>query len=73
MIFFNFVFVKKTQHPLKGIWNSAKQHLADGAPFTLLLFPEGTLVSRLTRPKSAAFAETSGVVSQLHRQDSRKH
>lgn len=32
-------------------------------PLSLLVYPEGTLVSALTRPKSAAYAEKLGVVS----------
>lgn len=31
----------------------------------VLLYPEGTLVSALTRPKSRAYAEKKGVVSWL--------
>lgn len=31
-------------------------------PLNLLIFPEGTLVSRLTRPTSKKFAEKMGIV-----------
>lgn len=33
-------------------------------PFTLILFPEGTLVSKDTRPISSKYAEKMGVVRQ---------
>lgn len=35
-------------------------------PLALLLYPEGTLVSALTRPKSEAYAKSSGIVSFIH-------
>lgn len=66
MQLFGFAFVGKSA-PLQkaGIIKFAKKTVAYGRPFALLLFPEGTLFSRLTRPKSASFAATSGVVSIL--------
>jgi len=39
---------------------TARRSKADGSPFALLVFPEGTLFSRLTQPKSAAYAEKVG-------------
>jgi 1-acyl-sn-glycerol-3-phosphate acyltransferase len=64
MQLFQFAFVDKKRKLHKtGIYKYAKQTIANAEPFALLLFPEGTLFSRLTRPKSSAFAATSGVVS----------
>lgn len=64
MQLFRFAFVSK-EKPLQksGIYETAKDNFESGLPFSLLLFPEGTLLSPLTRPKSAAFAKASGVVS----------
>ena len=64
MQFFGFVFIDKRKTLQKSnVVNVAAQALEDGTPSALLIFPEGTLFSRLTRPKSDAFASTSGVVS----------
>lgn len=65
MQLFQFIFLDK-QKTLQdsGMLQAAQDAIAWDKPFQLLLFPEGTLVSRLTRPKSAAFAEKSGIVSQ---------
>lgn len=64
MQFFGFVFIDKRKTLQKSnVVNVAAQALEDGTPSALLMFPEGTLFSRLTRPKSDAFASTSGVVS----------
>ncbi|KAK4703674.1 syntaxin 1B/2/3, partial [Phenoliferia sp. Uapishka_3] len=62
MQFLRFAFIDKSQTLQKStVVSSAKQALEDGTPYSLLIFPEGTLFSRLTRPKSEAFAKTSGV------------
>ncbi|KAM0747438.1 hypothetical protein T439DRAFT_349862 [Meredithblackwellia eburnea MCA 4105] len=62
MQFYRFIFIDKTRTLQKSSLNdTAKQALRDDSPFALLLFPEGTLVSRLTRPKSQAFAQAQGV------------
>ncbi|KAM0788721.1 hypothetical protein ACM66B_002814 [Microbotryomycetes sp. NB124-2] len=62
MQLFQFVFLDK-KHTLQqgGLLQVAENAVAWNRPFQLLLFPEGTLVSRLTRPKSASFAKTSGI------------
>ncbi|KAK4055733.1 hypothetical protein OIV83_000279 [Microbotryomycetes sp. JL201] len=62
MQLFQFIFVDK-KHALQegGLLQVAENAVAWNRPFQLLLFPEGTLVSRLTRPKSASFAKTSAI------------
>ena len=66
MQFFGFVFIDKRKKLQKSnVVSVAAQALEDGTPHALLIFPEGTLFSRLTRPKSDAFASTCGVVSFL--------
>ncbi|SCZ98881.1 BZ3500_MvSof-1268-A1-R1_Chr7-1g09304 [Microbotryum saponariae] len=65
MQLFEFVFIDK-KHRLQDsdeIYHHAQRSTALGLPFQLLLYPEGTLVSALTRPKSEAYARTLGVVS----------
>ncbi|KAK4056554.1 hypothetical protein OIO90_002402 [Microbotryomycetes sp. JL221] len=62
MQLFQFVFLDK-KHTLQqsNLLQVAKNAVAWNKPFQLLIFPEGTLVSRLTRPKSASFAKTAGI------------
>lgn len=65
MQMFQFAFVSKMD-PLQNsrIYPLAKQSVDHDRPFALLLFPEGTLISPSTRPKSAAFAKANDVVSR---------
>jgi 1-acyl-sn-glycerol-3-phosphate acyltransferase len=66
MQLFQFIFLNKEKTLQKsGLYNTAKAAVEHDLPFSLLLFPEGTLVSRLTRPKSASFAVAQGIVSFL--------
>ncbi|SCV70845.1 BQ2448_3607 [Microbotryum intermedium] len=63
MQLFEFEFIDK-KHRLQdsdGIHRHAQRSTALGLPFQLLLYPEGTLVSALTRPKSEAYARSLGV------------
>lgn len=43
-----------------------KEAEKDGNPFAFILYPEGTLVSKDTRPISRKFAEKTGIVSPGH-------
>lgn len=68
MQFFNFIFLARS-------WASDRQQLArdlaslgreaerESKPFCFILYPEGTLVSKDTRPKSKKYAEKMGIVS----------
>jgi 1-acyl-sn-glycerol-3-phosphate acyltransferase len=70
MQFFNFIFLARS-------WNSDKLYLSESLsklgqraqeediPLTFLLYPEGTLVSKDTRPISKKFAEKTGIVSGI--------
>lgn len=60
---FEFIDKKRRLQDSDGIYRYAKRTASVGLPFQLLLFPEGTLFSALTKPKSAEFAQKSGVVS----------
>lgn len=63
MQLFQFIFLNKKKTLQKSsLYKTAQRAMQDKLPFALLLFPEGTLVSRLTRPKSASFAKTTGIV-----------
>lgn len=63
MQWFKFAFIdKKNLLQNSGIVKNAQDNLKRGTAFALLLFPEATLVSRFTRPKSLAFAKASGIV-----------
>jgi 1-acyl-sn-glycerol-3-phosphate acyltransferase len=62
MQFFGFYFIDRSNSDeaslgkfLRGLGR------AQNGKLLLLIFPEGTLVSKLTRPKSAAFAEKEGI------------
>jgi 1-acyl-sn-glycerol-3-phosphate acyltransferase len=70
MQFFNFIFLARS-------WASDRLYLEkqlvllgqraqdNDTPLTLILYPEGTLVSRDTRPISKKFADKLGIVSSL--------
>lgn len=48
------------------MYETARDSVERDDPFQLLIYPEGTLYSKLTRPKSKAFAEAQGIVSLAH-------
>jgi len=70
MQFYNFIFLARS-------WASDRVHLAshlsflgreaerEDKPLTLIIYPEGTLVSELTRPVSKKFADKTGIVSEV--------
>jgi 1-acyl-sn-glycerol-3-phosphate acyltransferase len=70
MQFFNFIFLARS-------WASDRLYLEkqlallgqraqdNETPLTFILYPEGTLVSRDTRPISKKFADKLGIVSSL--------
>lgn len=67
MQFFNFIFLArswahdrvKLALQLASLGKEAKK---ENRPFCFLLYPEGTLVSKDTRPISRKFAEKMGIV-----------
>ena len=70
MQFFKFIFLARS-------WASDRQQLAvdlaslgreaerEGKPLCFMLYPEGTLVSKDTRPRSKKYADKMGIVSHL--------
>lgn len=68
MQLYNFIFLARS-------WASDRLHLAsslswlarraenEDSPLTFILYPEGTLVSRDTKPVSKKYAEKLGIVS----------
>jgi len=70
MQFFKFIFLARS-------WASDRQQLAvdlaslgreaerEGKPLCFILYPEGTLVSKDTRPISKKYADKMGIVSPL--------
>ncbi|GAA6063460.1 hypothetical protein JCM10212_002543 [Sporobolomyces blumeae] len=62
MQLFRFVFLSRSR-PLSTstMYDTARDAVERDDPFQLVIFPEGTLYSRLTRPKSKAFAEAQGI------------
>jgi 1-acyl-sn-glycerol-3-phosphate acyltransferase len=71
MQFFRFIFLARS-------WESDRKRLSrelarlgqaardQDLPLSFLFFPEGTVVSRDTRPRSKKFAEREGIVSTFH-------
>lgn len=71
MRFYNFIFLKRS-------WASDRLHLAaslswlgqraerEDSPLTFILYPEGTLVSKDTRPLSKKYADKIGIPDTLH-------
>jgi 1-acyl-sn-glycerol-3-phosphate acyltransferase len=71
MQFFNFIFLARS-------WASDRQELAvalaslgreaerDGKPLCFMLYPEGTLVSKDTRPRSKKYADKMGISDMKH-------
>lgn len=70
MQFFKFIFLARS-------WASDRQQLAislaslgkeaerEGKPLCFMVYPEGTLVSKDTRPQSKKFADKMGIVRYL--------
>lgn len=64
MQLFRFVFLSRAKPLSKStMYETARDSVERDDPFQLVIFPEGTLYSRLTRPKSKAFADAQGIVS----------
>ncbi|BGO90566.1 hypothetical protein NBRC10512_005285 [Rhodotorula toruloides] len=62
MQLFHFCFISKTKTLAKSnLFRVAKEARDRDEPYHCLLFPEGTLYSRLTRPRSAKYAQASGI------------
>ncbi|GAA6004692.1 hypothetical protein JCM11491_002197 [Sporobolomyces phaffii] len=62
MQLFRFVFLSRAK-PLSQstMYETARDSVERNDPFQLVIYPEGTLYSRLTRPKSKAFADARGI------------
>ncbi|KAF9895625.1 hypothetical protein BX616_009210, partial [Lobosporangium transversale] len=62
MRFFDFIFLKRNDwaHDKKAI-ESNLERLRKDDPLWLLVYPEGTVVSRGTRKRSSAFAQKAGL------------
>ncbi|GAA5832029.1 hypothetical protein JCM3766R1_003693 [Sporobolomyces carnicolor] len=62
MQLFRFVFLSRAKPLSKStMYETARDSVERDDPFQLVIFPEGTLYSRLTRPKSKAFADAQGI------------
>ncbi|GAB7360905.1 hypothetical protein MBLNU230_g0891t1 [Neophaeotheca triangularis] len=60
--FYNFIFLSRKWETDKFRFRNALNHLKDPHdPMWLLIFPEGTNLSQVTRDKSAAWAKKTGV------------
>ncbi|GAA5848846.1 hypothetical protein JCM9279_002962 [Rhodotorula babjevae] len=68
MQLFRFCFINNTTKPLdkSNLVPVAREAKRRGEPYQCLLFPEGTLYSKLTRPKSRAYAEKVGIPDTTH-------
>lgn len=67
MQFYEFIFLARSWASdrlqlSQSLSRVARRAEEDNTPFTLLLYPEGTLVSKDTRPLSKKFAEKEGIV-----------
>ena len=66
MQLFHFCFIGKDRPLTKSnLFSTALWRRNRNEPYQCLLFPEGTLYSGQTQPRSAAFAEKLGIVSSL--------
>lgn len=68
MQFFRFIFLARSWASdrvalARQLSRLGKQAQEEDKPFMFLLYPEGTLVSKDTRPISKKFAEKQGIVS----------
>lgn len=65
--FYNFIFLSRKWDTDKYRFKNALNHLKDpNDPMWLLIFPEGTNLSAVTREKSASWAKKSGVPDMKH-------
>jgi 1-acyl-sn-glycerol-3-phosphate acyltransferase len=67
MQFFNFIFLARSwasdrHHLASSLASLGKEARKEDRPFCFLLYPEGTLVSKDTRPVSKKFADKMGIV-----------
>lgn len=68
MQFFNFIFLARSwasdrHHLASSLASLGKEARKEDRPFCFLLYPEGTLISKDTRPISKKFADKMGIVS----------
>ncbi|GAA5918522.1 hypothetical protein JCM1841_003280 [Sporobolomyces salmonicolor] len=67
MQLFRFIFISKTKTlAASSLFSTAQDAVRRDAPYQLLLFPEGTLYSALTRPKSKAYADALEIPDTTH-------
>ncbi|GAA5864356.1 hypothetical protein JCM1840_006756 [Sporobolomyces johnsonii] len=67
MQLFRFIFISKTKTlAASSLYSTAQDAVRRDEPYQLLLFPEGTLYSAMTRPKSKAYAEALGIPDTTH-------
>lgn len=71
MQFFRFIFLARSWSEDrvqlgKSLEREARRAQESDSPFSLMIFPEGTLVSPNTRPLSKKFADKMGVVSIIY-------
>jgi len=76
MQFFRFIFLArswvKDRAPLgEHIVDAAERAKAANSKLSLIIFPEGTLVTKETRPVSRKYAEKCGIVSAFWTPSSR--
>lgn len=65
--FYNFIFLSRKWETDRFRFKRALNHLKSPSnPMWLLIFPEGTNLSGVTRQKSAAWAEKSGIKDMKH-------
>ncbi|KAF9357781.1 hypothetical protein BGX26_003089 [Mortierella sp. AD094] len=67
MLFFDFILLKRNdfEHDKRAIEQNLKRTNKD-EPLWLVVFPEGTVVSKGTRKRSQAFAEKAGLTDHRH-------
>lgn len=70
MQFFHFIFIARSWAADRVLLGRYLDSLAESVqtksdPFALMIFPEGTLVSKDTRPLSKKYADKEGIVAYL--------
>ncbi|BGP23701.1 lysophosphatidic acid acyltransferase / lysophosphatidylinositol acyltransferase [Rhodotorula toruloides] len=67
MQLFHFCFISKSKTLAKSnLFRAAKEMRDRDVAYHCLVFPEGTLYSRSTRPRSAKYAQTSGIPDAIN-------
>ena len=71
MQFYDFIFLARSWaadrlHLAKSLARLGQRAERQDIPLTFILYPEGTLVSKDTRPISKKYAEKLGIVSMLY-------